>query len=225
VGVRATRAEKISRDADKKNAPPSQCDDEPKGSNKKTLDHRRKKACGAHLMLGRCLASGMAGRMIHFRATATAALVLSCMGGSASSLARNPPIDAFLGGMNSRDSLTRAFATTENGVDATLVLPYQEGSLNSAKICIPTDAEDGIFAKESFQRRLETTVEACRALKKSSLWVEVPMSRASLIEDMEEVGLEFHHAVGTSANLCLWLRRSNSKIPEYATHHVVSDAN
>lgn len=48
------------------------------------------------------------------------------------------------------------------------------------------------------------------------------MSRASLIEDMVESGLRFHHAKGDTANLCLWLDEDNDcKIPEYATHHVV----
>lgn len=68
---------------------------------------------------------------------------------------------------------------------------------------------------------MEATVMACRELGKSSLWVEVPMCRASLIECMSEFGLKFHHAEGDSAVLNVWLRESTeSKIPSFATHNV-----
>jgi 8-oxo-dGTP pyrophosphatase MutT (NUDIX family) len=56
---------------------------------------------------------------------------------------------------------------------------------------------------------------------KSSLWVEVPMSRASLVEDMAEFGLRFHHAEGETAVLNVWLKGEvSSKIPLFATHNV-----
>ena len=47
------------------------------------------------------------------------------------------------------------------------------------------------------------------------------MSRASLIECMSDLGLEFHHARQNIATLCLWLGDpADNKIPEYATHQV-----
>eukprot|EP00751_Fragilariopsis_kerguelensis_P049543 CAMPEP_0171035640 /NCGR_PEP_ID=MMETSP0736-20130129/40818_1 /TAXON_ID=186038 /ORGANISM="Fragilariopsis kerguelensis, Strain L26-C5" /LENGTH=239 /DNA_ID=CAMNT_0011480045 /DNA_START=128 /DNA_END=848 /DNA_ORIENTATION=- len=62
-----------------------------------------------------------------------------------------------------------------------------------------------------------------RKLKKSSIWLEVPMSRARLIEDIEAAnfGFHFHHAEGSTATLNAWLREDiPSKVPEFATHHV-----
>ena len=102
------------------------------------------------------------------------------------------------------------------------VLPLEKGSHNSAKLMIPSgranDTDD--FCRDSFRNRLESTITACRELGKSSLWVHVPMSRASLIEDMVEFGLTFHHASGDVAVLNLWLLDDlESKIPEFATHN------
>ena len=62
---------------------------------------------------------------------------------------------------------------------------------------------------------------ALRDIQKTSVWVEVPMSRASLIEDMIDLGFEYHHAQGKVAKLNLWLKETTeSKVPEFATHHV-----
>jgi hypothetical protein len=100
------------------------------------------------------------------------------------------------------------------------LLPFEKGSHNSAKIIIPAVPQDeDPFPTSFFRTRLESTVAACRELGKSSLWVHVPMTRASLIEDMVESGLRFHHADGTVAVLNLWLRDSESKIPDFATHN------
>ena len=46
------------------------------------------------------------------------------------------------------------------------------------------------------------------------------MGRASLIEDMGDFGFEFHHTKDQRVVLNLWLRESESKIPEFATHNV-----
>ena len=47
------------------------------------------------------------------------------------------------------------------------------------------------------------------------------MERASLIQDMKEFGLRFHHAFDETAVLSIWLLQdSESKIPEFATHNV-----
>lgn len=102
------------------------------------------------------------------------------------------------------------------------VLPLEKGSHNSAKLMIPSDRTNDTddFCRDSFRDRLESTITACRELGKSSLWVHVPMSRASLIEDMVEFGLTFHHASGDVAVLNLWLLDDlESKIPEFATHN------
>jgi 8-oxo-dGTP pyrophosphatase MutT (NUDIX family) len=107
------------------------------------------------------------------------------------------------------------------------VLPLDKGSHNSARIVVPpVPSNDGAaerldaFDKRSFRSRLESTLAMCREMGKSSLWVEVPMSRASLVEDMAHVGLRFHHAEGETAVLNLWLRDGQSKIPLFATHNV-----
>jgi ADP-ribose pyrophosphatase YjhB (NUDIX family) len=115
------------------------------------------------------------------------------------------------------------------------ILPYQNGSHGSVKVIIPAikEGEQQQQSSESpltspldpfevsmFRQRLEATVNVCRAQQKFSIWVEVPMSRARLIEDMASLGFTFHHAQGSIAHLNLWLKDSECKIPEYATHHV-----
>mmetsp|Transcript_4472 Transcript_4472/g.8249 ORF Transcript_4472/g.8249 Transcript_4472/m.8249 type:complete len:367 (+) Transcript_4472:245-1345(+) len=109
------------------------------------------------------------------------------------------------------------------------LLPFVDSSHNSATITVPLPndddgADDGLqqlFHRSSFLSLLENTVEALRDLEKSSVWVEVPMSRAGLIEGMEALGFEFHHAEGKMAKLNLWLRDDiPSKVPEFATHHL-----
>lgn len=110
----------------------------------------------------------------------------------------------------------------ENWID---MLPLENGSHRSAKVRVPKasyepDASEDSFDKAGFRNRLEATVTACREMGKSSLWMQVPMSRASLIEDMNEFGLRFHHVNGDDVILNVWLKDSESKIPEFATHNV-----
>ncbi|KAG7346854.1 NUDIX domain containing protein [Nitzschia inconspicua] len=103
------------------------------------------------------------------------------------------------------------------------LLPFVDSSHRSATITVPiyADDDDIHFHPTTFSELLKGTVTALRDMKKSSVWVEVPMSRARLIEDMQGLGFEFHHAEGTMAKLNLWLHPDiPSKIPEYATHHL-----
>uniref|UniRef100_A0A7S4AY20 Nudix hydrolase domain-containing protein n=1 Tax=Pseudo-nitzschia australis TaxID=44445 RepID=A0A7S4AY20_9STRA len=105
------------------------------------------------------------------------------------------------------------------------ILPYVDTSHNSATITVPTDDEDGngAFSAENFSTLLTNTVTILQELEKSSLWVEVPMSKARLIEEIEaaDLGFEFHHAQGSTLKLNAWLRKDiPSKVPEFATHHV-----
>mmetsp|Transcript_31821 Transcript_31821/g.48805 ORF Transcript_31821/g.48805 Transcript_31821/m.48805 type:complete len:368 (+) Transcript_31821:125-1228(+) len=107
------------------------------------------------------------------------------------------------------------------------VLPFEDGSHNAAKIVIPPVVEleessvPDPFLRSTFAQRMEATIATCRELHKSSIWIEVPMSRAGLIEDLANFNLKFHHAEGDTANLCLWLKDdSDNKIPNYATHQV-----
>lgn len=115
-------------------------------------------------------------------------------------------------------------SSAANEEDFSDVLPFEKGSHNSAKIMVPTGVVEGNidpFDKIMFRDRLESSITACRELGKSSLWVYIPMARASLIEDMHEFGLAFHHAAGDTAVLNLWLKDdSDSKIPDFATHNV-----
>ena len=108
------------------------------------------------------------------------------------------------------------------------ILPYIETSHNSVTIKIPNKNDEGnendiLFQPQYFSTSLANTVVAARELDKASIWVEVPMSRASLIEEIEtaNLGFQFHHAEGSTAKLNAWLRDDiPSKIPEFATHHV-----
>lgn len=125
---------------------------------------------------------------------------------------------------------TRMFSTETNGKETPMeineswsdVLPFSKSSHRSAKITIPAESDDDAYVELTFRTRLESTVIACRELGKSSIWVEVPMDRCSLIEkgDMKALGFQFHHAVGEKAVLNLWLKDTESKVPEFATHNV-----
>jgi ADP-ribose pyrophosphatase YjhB (NUDIX family) len=108
------------------------------------------------------------------------------------------------------------------------ILPYVETSHNSVTIKIPNKNDEGnenniLFQPQYFSTSLANTIVAVRESDKSSIWVEVPMSRASLIEEIERanLGFQFHHAEGNTAKLNAWLRDDiPSKVPEFATHHV-----
>eukprot|EP00540_Astrosyne_radiata_P020832 CAMPEP_0116828950 /NCGR_PEP_ID=MMETSP0418-20121206/3926_1 /TAXON_ID=1158023 /ORGANISM="Astrosyne radiata, Strain 13vi08-1A" /LENGTH=339 /DNA_ID=CAMNT_0004457867 /DNA_START=935 /DNA_END=1954 /DNA_ORIENTATION=+ len=106
-----------------------------------------------------------------------------------------------------------------DGDDWHPILPYQDGSHKSAKILVRDD--DPLFSKDAFGTRLDATISACRTLGKQSVWVDVPMSKGSLLEDCHKAGLRFHHAEGEVASLCLWLNdMTPSKIPTFATHRM-----
>lgn len=106
--------------------------------------------------------------------------------------------------------------STTTSKDDISILPLQDASHNSAKLVITPDL-DGI----NFKERLSKTIDCCRSLQKTSLWIDVPLSRASLMEEMQEFGIEFHHAQGDTATLNVWLDPTKTnKIPEFATHHV-----
>ena len=101
------------------------------------------------------------------------------------------------------------------------VLPYEQSSHRSVKILIPAFKMEGDpFDKSTFKTKLENTIASCRELDVSSIWVQVPMSRGALLEDMTESGLQFHHAEGDTANLLLWLGKGESKVPTFATHQI-----
>eukprot|EP00549_Striatella_unipunctata_P002186 CAMPEP_0118673422 /NCGR_PEP_ID=MMETSP0800-20121206/310_1 /TAXON_ID=210618 ORGANISM="Striatella unipunctata, Strain CCMP2910" /NCGR_SAMPLE_ID=MMETSP0800 /ASSEMBLY_ACC=CAM_ASM_000638 /LENGTH=298 /DNA_ID=CAMNT_0006568477 /DNA_START=295 /DNA_END=1191 /DNA_ORIENTATION=- len=111
-----------------------------------------------------------------------------------------------------------------DGIDEIeMVLPMRRGSHNSSKIEIPRAAEtdEDPFDPSTFRARLEATLATCRELKQSSLWVQVPMSRAGLIEIMSDYGFKYHNAEDDLANLFIWLKTDTEcKIPTYATHQV-----
>lgn len=101
------------------------------------------------------------------------------------------------------------------------MLPYEQSSHRSVKILIPASkTESDPFDKSTFKKKLENTIASCRELDVSSVWVQVPMSRGALLEDMMESGLQFHHAEGDTANLFLWLGNGESKVPTFATHQI-----
>ena len=111
---------------------------------------------------------------------------------------------------------------TSSSLDG-LLLPYEDGSHGAAKIIISNESpEYETLSIDSFKRRLEATIIACKELKKSSLWVEVPISHARYIEACSDIeGLDFHHASGNIASLSMWLKEDvDCKIPEYATHQI-----
>jgi hypothetical protein len=98
-----------------------------------------------------------------------------------------------------------------------VLLPFEKSPHNSAIIVIPKE-ESPVFDRSTFRDRLKDTITALRELKKTSVWIEVPMSKASLIEETEDLNFQFHHASGNTAKLNLWLAEDKeSKVPEFAT--------
>lgn len=105
-----------------------------------------------------------------------------------------------------------------------LVLPFAETSHRSATISIPkADEEFAPFSQGCIHQSMEATVQACRSLGKSSIWVHIPMNRCNIIQDakMEMLGFHFHHTKKDTVVLNRWLDdTTESKIPEFATHNV-----
>lgn len=131
--------------------------------------------------------------------------------------------------LTSRSMTTNDINSLENGSSSgdsvcDDVLPYTELSHRAVKIIVTPDTE--VFNKETFQTKLQVTIEACRQLNKSSVWCEVPLTQASFIEDLvaqERDKFTLHHAddFGMTANLYLWLNNDvECKIPTFATHQV-----
>ena len=110
------------------------------------------------------------------------------------------------------------------------LLPFEDWTHNSAKIFIPESSNraDGnfldnydVFDRATFTEKLNATIHALKGMEKSSLWIEVPMSRSALIEEMVNLDFKFHHAQGRISTLNLWLKDDmESLVPEFATHHI-----
>ncbi len=132
----------------------------------------------------------------------------------------------------SESSSSERNSDSSSNVKDIRLLPFEDHTHNSVKITISENVLSSTNTpnrnlgpkNDDFKTRLEATIEACRCLHKSALWITVPMHHASTIEQMTHIpGLEFHHAVGQNAHLCLWLMDVHgieNKIPDYATHQV-----
>jgi hypothetical protein len=128
----------------------------------------------------------------------------------------------------------KRFSTTDDHVtisangNITSILPFQPHPHNSLLIIVPDlDSNSSInhdmyTDKNIFSSSLQGTILSARAMKKSTIWIQIPMSRSSLIEQLLPLGFQYHRAQGSVAHLYLWLNDSiPCKIPEYATHQVV----
>eukprot|EP00934_Nitzschia_sp_Nitz4_P005827 Nitzschia sp. Nitz4//scaffold128_size63911//47925//48794//NITZ4_006226-RA/size63911-processed-gene-0.19-mRNA-1//1//CDS//3329534853//5817//frame0 len=116
--------------------------------------------------------------------------------------------------------MVRSFATSANSEMDLEYLPFEPSSHRSATITIPED-DVRIFQREGFPERLQQTCSWLQTAHTiTSVWVNVPMSRASWIEDMQDLGFRFHNAEGKVAQLNLWLGEGECKVPPYATTHV-----
>lgn len=104
-----------------------------------------------------------------------------------------------------------------------VALPFEKHPHNSVKITVPAarrGAEDP-YDDAAFRAKLDATVAVARRLGKSAVWLDVPLSRARLMEAAGAAGFAFHHAEGDTAALSQWLRPAEeSRIPAYATHQV-----
>lgn len=139
----------------------------------------------------------------------------------ASNLGLLKPCSAFANLPQENRSLRRlstSLGVMADPITTEQLLPFEKSSHNSVTVVIPEDDNDKIFEKSTFKQKLEETVSALRVMEKSSVWVHVPMSRGSLLEDMVDLGFEFHNAQGNIAKLNLWLPKDiETKVPEFAT--------
>lgn len=125
------------------------------------------------------------------------------------------------------DGSTNNF-NTSSAPEQLLLLPFKEERHKSIHIHVTEDV--GRTDTSLFVSQLLSTVEVAKAMGKSSVWIHVPMNRASLIEAISTCSksypFQFHHAQGTVASLYLWLpQHINCTIPPFATHHVVRNDN
>lgn len=107
------------------------------------------------------------------------------------------------------------------------ILPFQKHSHNSIKIIVPSDADtqlkeekDDPYDTTTFQTKLEATIDTAQKLGKTAIWITIPISKASLMEQASKLQFEFHHAEGNLATLNRWISSDESRIPTYATHQV-----
>lgn len=109
-----------------------------------------------------------------------------------------------------------------NEYDWDKILPFQKNTHNSVKIVVPDEEQnDDLYDVDTFHNKLEATIATALQLKKTALWITVPISRARLIEEASKSGFSFHHAEGHTATLSKWLLDDvESRIPTYATHQV-----
>ncbi len=62
------------------------------------------------------------------------------------------------------------------------ILPFEKNHHNSVKVIVPDEkGENDVFDLTNFYSKLEATVATAQQLHKSALWLEIPISRASLI--------------------------------------------
>jgi ADP-ribose pyrophosphatase YjhB (NUDIX family) len=121
-------------------------------------------------------------------------------------------------------STTNMLDENGNEYDWNTILPFEKNTHNSVKIVIPDGqptSNDDLYDVNTFHNKLEATIATALELKKTALWITVPMSRARLIEEASKSGFTFHHAEGHTATLSKWLLDDvESRIPTYATHQV-----
>ena len=110
-------------------------------------------------------------------------------------------------------------------------IPFRNHTHNSLLVVIPdvpsqnaTQENELLYNNKTlFSSSLKAMLTTAKAMQKSSVWIQVPMSRSSLMEELQPLGFRFHHAHEFMAHLYLWLDdRVPCKIPDYATHQVVS---
>lgn len=107
-----------------------------------------------------------------------------------------------------------------------LLLPFTNHTHNSLLLKIPkhdeTTDDDTVYNNKSiFIQAIQDAITFAKANKKSSIWIQVPMSRSSCMELLQPLGFQFHHAQGYTTHLYLWLHETiPCKIPDFATHQV-----
>ncbi|KAL7861095.1 hypothetical protein AOLI_G00174440 [Acnodon oligacanthus] len=78
----------------------------------------------------------------------------------------------------------------------------------------------GQISESTFSSMLRDSLSQWRSEGRIAVWLYVPLAQCRLAEAAAVHGFTFHHALGDTAVLSLWMGSGESRLPGYATHQV-----
>ncbi|KAG9263772.1 nucleoside diphosphate-linked moiety X motif 6 [Astyanax mexicanus] len=76
------------------------------------------------------------------------------------------------------------------------------------------------ISESAFSSMLRDSLSQWRSDGRIAVWLYVPLAQCRLAEAAALHGFTFHHALGATAVLSLWMGPGESRLPGYATHQV-----